>query len=229
MNVADCMTPEPVCLAPEDTLSGAIALMEAGDFRAVPITLNGKLIGIISERDIRLCRQEPEATKVSEIMSRDPICVSPDDSVNEAVRMILSYKIGGLPVVKEDNLVGMITTSDILNAILGFPALDCGCPEFVDTRVRWILDHGFVNNLLRHARVRSAVPQYAQQRAGGPRASEALASARACWPGVRIHGETSSRGLNAAAGGCRTVRYIRTPRCGREFEYSTSSDGPVRL
>jgi acetoin utilization protein AcuB len=118
------MTPEPACLAPDDTLTEAIKLMEARDFRAVPIALNDKLIGIISDRDIRSCRQKPDATKVSEIMSRDPICVSPDDSVNEAVRMILSYKIGGLPVVKEDKLVGMITTTDILKAILEFPALD---------------------------------------------------------------------------------------------------------
>jgi len=124
MKVADCMTPKPACLAPEDTLTAAIALMEAGDFRAVPIVLDGKLIGIISDRDIRSSRQKPGATKVSEIMSRNPICVSPDDSVNEAVRMILSYKIGGLPVVKEDNLVGMITTTDILKAILGVPALE---------------------------------------------------------------------------------------------------------
>jgi CBS domain-containing protein len=124
MKVSDCMTPETVRLAPDDTLTAAIALMEAGDFRAVPITLNGKLIGIISDRDIRSCRQKPDATKVSQIMSRNPICISPDDSVNEAVRMILSYKIGGLPVLKEDKLVGMITTTDILKAILGSPALD---------------------------------------------------------------------------------------------------------
>src|ERR1700751_309499 len=58
----------------------------------------------------------------------------------------------------------------------------------------WII--GFYEILLRHARVRSAVPQYPLHEAGGSRASGALASARACWPGVRIHWETSSRGLN---------------------------------
>jgi CBS domain-containing protein len=124
MKVADCMTPEPVCLTADAILTAAIALMETGDFRAVPITLNGKLVGIISDRDIRSCRTEPEATKVSEIMSKDPISISPDDSVNEAVRMILSCKIGGLPVVKGDSLVGIITATDILKAVLGFPAFN---------------------------------------------------------------------------------------------------------
>ena len=124
MKVADCMTPEPASLMPDDTLVAAIALMETGDFRAVPIIENGKLVGVISDRDIRSCRQQPEGIKVGEIMSRTPICISPDDSVNEAVRTILSCKIGGLPVVNEDMLVGMITTTDILKAVLGFSAFD---------------------------------------------------------------------------------------------------------
>ena len=124
MKVADCMTPEPACLSPDDTLAAAIALMETGDFRAVPITVNDKLVGIISDRDIRSCRQEPEATKISAIMSKTPICLSPDDSVNEAVRMLLSCKIGGLPVTTEHKLVGIITATDILKAILGLPVFD---------------------------------------------------------------------------------------------------------
>jgi acetoin utilization protein AcuB len=118
------MTPEPASLTPDDTLAAAIALMETGDFRAVPIIANGKLVGVISDRDIRSCRQEPEGAKVGEIMSRTPICISPDDSVNEAVRMLLAHKIGGLPVMREDKLVGIITTTDILKNVLGFPELD---------------------------------------------------------------------------------------------------------
>jgi acetoin utilization protein AcuB len=124
MKVADCMTPEPTCLAPDDTVAAAIALMDAGDFRAIPVTRDDKLVGIISDRDIRSCRREPEATQVSAVMSKTPICISHDDSVNEALRMILSCKIGGLPVIKENKLVGIITTTDILKAALGISAFD---------------------------------------------------------------------------------------------------------
>jgi CBS domain-containing protein len=118
------MTPDPASLTPDDTLVEALALMEPGDFRAVPITLNGKLVGIISDRDIRKHWQERESTRIGTIMSENPICISPDDSLNEAVRMLLSYKIGGLPVIAEHKLVGIITTTDILKAVLGFPAFD---------------------------------------------------------------------------------------------------------
>jgi CBS domain-containing protein len=50
--------------------------------------------------------------------------LSPDDSVNEAVRSLLAYKVGGLPVVRKDMPVGIITTTDILKAVLGWPELD---------------------------------------------------------------------------------------------------------
>ena len=53
MKVADCMTPEPACVAPDDNLTTVIALMDAGDFRTVPVVENGKLVGIITDRDIR--------------------------------------------------------------------------------------------------------------------------------------------------------------------------------
>jgi len=124
MKVADCMTPEPACVTPDDTLTRAVALMEAGDFRAVPVVRNGKLVGIITDRDIRKNWQKSEVTKVGAVMSAKPICISPDDSVNEAVRTLLSYKIGGLPVISKGKLVGIITTTDILRAVLGFPELE---------------------------------------------------------------------------------------------------------
>jgi acetoin utilization protein AcuB len=124
MKVAACMTPDPACLAPDDTLSVAIAVMEAGDFRTIPVIQDGKLIGIISDRDIRRNWQQAENTKIKAVMTENPICISADDSVNEAVRLLLSHKIGGLPVIRNDKLVGIITTTDILKAVLGFPELE---------------------------------------------------------------------------------------------------------
>jgi acetoin utilization protein AcuB len=124
MKVAACMTPDPVCLAPDDTLGAAIVVMEAGDFRAVPVIRNDKLIGIISDRDIRKNWKQAENTRIRTVMTENPICISADDSVNEAVRLLLSHKIGGLPVIRNDKLVGIITTTDILKAVLGFPELE---------------------------------------------------------------------------------------------------------
>jgi CBS domain-containing protein len=98
--------------------------MDAGDFRTVPVLKDGKLVGIITDRDIRKFSHMSEATKVSAAMTRRPICVSPDESVAEAVRTLLAHKIGGLPVVRKHKLVGILTTTDILKAVLGLPELE---------------------------------------------------------------------------------------------------------
>ena len=124
MKVADCMTPEPKCLAPDDTLTTAIALMEAGDFRSLPVIRNGKLVGLITDRDIRKYWQKAEETKVGAVMTEHPICISPNESLAEAVRMLLAYKVGGLPVIEQHKMVGIITASDILKAVLGLPELE---------------------------------------------------------------------------------------------------------
>ena len=123
MKVADCMTPEPTCVAPDDNLTTVIALMDAGDFRTVPVIRNGKLVGIITDRDIRKYSRESEDSKVGAVMTEHPICVSPNDSVTEAVRMLIAYKVGALPVIKQHKLVGVITTTDILKVVLGLPEL----------------------------------------------------------------------------------------------------------
>ena len=68
-------------------------------------------------------RQKSEDTKVGAIMTEHAVCVSPNDSVTEAVRMLIAYKVGALPVIKQHKLVGIITTTDILKAVLGLPEL----------------------------------------------------------------------------------------------------------
>ncbi len=124
MKVADCMTPEPTCVEPDDTLTKATALMQAGDFRSLPVTRSGKLVGIITDRDIRKHWERSDNTRVGTVMTEHPICVSPDDSMTEAVRKLLAHKIGALPVIKQHRLLGIISTSDVLKAVLGLPQLD---------------------------------------------------------------------------------------------------------
>jgi CBS domain-containing protein len=124
MKVVDIMTPNPAHVTPNDTLTSARALMDPGDFRCLPVVGGGKLVGIITDRDIRKHADSLDSTNVVVAMTREVICVSPDDSVNEAVRSLLAYKVGGLPVIKKDKLVGIITTTDILKAVLGLRELD---------------------------------------------------------------------------------------------------------
>jgi acetoin utilization protein AcuB len=124
MKVVDSMTPKPVHVTPGDTLTTARSLMDREDFRCLPVVEGGKLVGIITDRDIRKHGDSLGSTNVGVAMTNDVVCISPDDSVNEAVRMLLAYKVGGLPVIRKDKLVGIITTTDILRTVLGLPELD---------------------------------------------------------------------------------------------------------
>jgi len=85
--------------------------MDTGDFRTLPVMKDGTLVGIISDRDIRKYWQKPETIKVGAVMTERPICVSADDSVAEALRMLLAFKVGGLPVIRQHKVVGVITTT----------------------------------------------------------------------------------------------------------------------
>lgn len=124
MKVVDSMTPRPVQVTPDETLSTARSLMDLEDFRCLPVVEGDKLVGIITDRDIRKYGDRLDSTNVGVAMTTEVICISPDDTVNEAVRMLLAFKVGGLPVIKNNKLVGIITTTDILRAVLGLPELD---------------------------------------------------------------------------------------------------------
>jgi acetoin utilization protein AcuB len=76
------------------------------------------LVGIISDRDIRQHTGFLDNTKVNSVMTENPITVTPGITLEDATQLMLRYKFGGLPVVDRGEVVGMITTSDILKAFL---------------------------------------------------------------------------------------------------------------
>ena len=131
MVVEQIMTKSPITVAPEDSLRRAIALMKEGKFRRLPVVENDRLIGIVTDRDIRLAANSPvilrerwqdefllDHVKVDACMTPDPITVSPDTSIEEAARLMRGLKVGGLPVLKGHKLVGIITETDILNHLI---------------------------------------------------------------------------------------------------------------
>lgn len=78
---------------------------------------NGKLVGIITDRDLKLWVGRLAEAEVRNAMTEAPVSVTPDTTLQEAARLIEERKIGGLPVVEGGGLVGIITTSDILEAL----------------------------------------------------------------------------------------------------------------
>jgi acetoin utilization protein AcuB len=118
MFVHQRMTRNPVTVAPKALLSTAREKMIAGKFRRVPVVQDGVLVGMLTDRDLRQYMGVEERTRVEAAMTETPLTVAPTLTVEEATQLMLKHQISGLPVLESGQLVGIITTSDILKAFL---------------------------------------------------------------------------------------------------------------
>jgi acetoin utilization protein AcuB len=127
LTVNDLMTAVPSSVTPATSLRTIIGIMKAGGYRQIPVLQNGKLVGIITDRDIRLVMNSPivlhdrsmdtdllNQVTVESCMTPNPVTVAPNTPAYQAAEMLSMYKFGALPVVDEDTLVGIITTTDFL-------------------------------------------------------------------------------------------------------------------
>lgn len=111
------MTRNPVTATPEEKLSSVHTKMLEGGFRCVPILKDGVPVGIVTDRDIRNHLGYLEHTEAFKAMSEALITVTPSTTIREAARLLRERKIGALPVVEDGKLTGVITTTDVLNAL----------------------------------------------------------------------------------------------------------------
>jgi nucleotide-binding universal stress UspA family protein/predicted transcriptional regulator len=116
--VARWMTPNPISAEPGEKLSAVRARMLAGHFRAMPVLSGGKLAGIITDRDLRRHEGYLDHTEVRLAMTTEVATVTAVTPIHEAAKRLLECKIGALPVVEGERLVGIISTSDVLRAFL---------------------------------------------------------------------------------------------------------------
>jgi acetoin utilization protein AcuB len=134
MVVGNIMTQEVVTITPTSSIGTAIELMREHGFRRLPVVEDGKLVGIVTDRDLRQATNSPlvlrerwysefllEAIKVRSCMTADPITVEASTPVVDAARRLRQHKIGGLPVVDADGsgrVVGMVTITDMLDCLI---------------------------------------------------------------------------------------------------------------
>ena len=119
MLVKDFMTPNPITVAPDKRADETLDLMKNLNFRQCPVVEGGKLIGIVTDRNIRASLLRGSDTKVSEIMTKDTITILDYASVEGAAEIIRSGKFNALPVVtNKGELVGILTVTDLLDALL---------------------------------------------------------------------------------------------------------------
>jgi acetoin utilization protein AcuB len=118
MLVKDQMTPNPQYVTPDVTLAAAMEIMGAESVRELPVVEDGRLVGILSDRDLQRHWGRLGDTNVSAAMTPNVVTIESQAKIEEAARLLLDLKIGGLPVVDEGSLVGIITVSDIVRAFL---------------------------------------------------------------------------------------------------------------
>jgi CBS domain-containing protein len=115
--VRNVMTQNPTSCDPSRTAVEAAKVMASEDVGSVPVVKGGRLVGIVTDRDlvVRVLAEgrDPNSTTVGEIASSDLETVSPDDDLNAALRKMASSKVRRLPVVEGDQLVGIVAQADV--------------------------------------------------------------------------------------------------------------------
>jgi acetoin utilization protein AcuB len=118
MLIGNLMTYQPKTLSSKDTVQTAAAMMKGGGFRRLPIVEDDRLIGIITDRDIRKHLDHADSLTIGEVMTTELKTMTPRMSVEDAARLMIKHKIDGLPVMDDGKLVGIVTTTDVMKAFL---------------------------------------------------------------------------------------------------------------
>jgi acetoin utilization protein AcuB len=125
--VKNSMTREVVTLSPQTTVGEALALCRESRIRHLPVLEGGRLVGIVSDRDLRSATPalgDPARAEalgkilVSKVMAHEVTTARPDDPIEEVANAMRERKIGCLPVVEDEALVGIVTSSDVMEALV---------------------------------------------------------------------------------------------------------------
>jgi acetoin utilization protein AcuB len=129
--VADIMTHDPVTIGPQNSVAKAIRLMRRSNIRRLPVLEDGKLVGMVTSGDLRritglssILRDQSQDNflwhhiPVCNVMSTHPTTLPPHAAASEAAAILVERKIGGLPVLQGEELVGIITTTDLLRYLI---------------------------------------------------------------------------------------------------------------
>ena len=113
ISLNEIMTPDPVTLTPDVPLKNAGELMRERRIRHIPVTRDGRLEGLITQRDLLAAASaEDDYSTVADVMRTNVYTVSEDDDMRGAALKMQKHKIGCLPVVADGLLVGIVTDSD---------------------------------------------------------------------------------------------------------------------
>jgi CBS domain-containing protein len=116
-SVRDVMTPAVRTVSPSQSLAEAAEVMKGEDVGSVPVVEEGRLAGILTDRDIVTRavaeRRDPQTVKVDEVASGELVTVEPEQELDEALALMARHQVRRLPVVEEGRLVGMLAQADV--------------------------------------------------------------------------------------------------------------------
>ena len=116
-SIQEVMTRDPQSVDADDSLSRAAELMKQSDIGAVIVTKDGEMCGLVTDRDIIVRaiaeHRDPESTKVREVATTDVETVTPEASVEDAIRIVRGSNVRRVPVVKDGRPVGIVSIGDL--------------------------------------------------------------------------------------------------------------------
>jgi acetoin utilization protein AcuB len=144
MLVKNWMSKKVITIDADDSMEDAMGLLKEHGIRRLPVMKKGKLVGIVTDRDLKNASASDATTleihellylltkvKVKDIMTKDPITVPPDYTVEETAQVLLESKISGAPVVDENGeVVGIITQSDLFRVLMSLTGIENGGIQF---------------------------------------------------------------------------------------------------
>ncbi|MFV0348219.1 MAG: CBS and ACT domain-containing protein [Halodesulfovibrio sp.] len=145
MLIRDWMTKEVLSVTPDTSMMKASKILKEHDISRLPVVdANNRVVGIVSDRDIKEASPSKATSldvhelyyllseiKVKDIMTVDPVCAKPLDTVENAAVIMIGKKIGGMPVVDDNNVLqGIITDSDIFEVLITITGVRYGGVQF---------------------------------------------------------------------------------------------------
>ncbi len=116
-SIQEVMTRGPECVEADDPVSRAAELMKQSDIGAVIVTQDGEMCGLVTDRDIIVRaiaeHRDPESTKVRDVASTNVETLSPDASVDDAIRIVREHNVRRVPVVDGGKPVGIVSIGDL--------------------------------------------------------------------------------------------------------------------
>ena len=116
-SVRDAMKADVRTVRPSQSLSEAAEVMKGEDVGSVPVLDEGRLVGILTHRDIVIGavaeRRDPQVVRVDEVASRELVTVEPEQKLDDALALMARHQVRRLPVVEEGRLVGMLAQADV--------------------------------------------------------------------------------------------------------------------